>query len=83
MLGVDYFFHIFTITFDSNSFLPSFYSYCIMFPIYLQLCLWSLVALIVPATSIGTACGIATFLLGTGVGLSNLGVGEILGSHKE
>lgn len=47
------------------------------------LCLWSLVALIVPATSIGTACGIATFLLGTGVGLSNLGFGVILGSHKE
>ncbi|XP_048758463.1 major facilitator superfamily domain-containing protein 1-like [Ostrea edulis] len=45
--------------------------------------LWPSIAKVVPLATVGTANGIAAFLQGLNVGLTNLGMGKILGAVEE
>ncbi|XP_060063507.1 major facilitator superfamily domain-containing protein 1-like [Ylistrum balloti] len=46
------------------------------------ICLWPSVSVLVPADIFGTAQGITIFTQGLGVGLTNLGIGKILGTTE-
>ncbi|XP_062592714.1 major facilitator superfamily domain-containing protein 1-like [Saccostrea cucullata] len=45
--------------------------------------LWPSIAKVVPLATVGTANGIAAFLQGLNIGMTNLGVGKILGSVEK
>lgn len=45
--------------------------------------LWPCIAKVVPLSTVGTANGIAAFLQGLNIGLTNLGIGKIMGAVEE
>ncbi|XP_060063345.1 major facilitator superfamily domain-containing protein 1-like [Ylistrum balloti] len=46
-------------------------------------CLWPCIIIVVPKKAIGTAIGIATFIQGMGIGLTNLVTGKLLGFTED
>lgn len=46
-------------------------------------CLWPCIMIVVPKKAIGTAIGIATFVQGLGIGLTNLVTGKLLGFTED
>lgn len=49
----------------------------------MQVSLWPCIAKVVPLSTVGTANGIAAFLQGLNIGLTNLGIGKIMGAVEE